>query len=238
MKRILIGISLSLVLVAATMAAVGVFLPKQYAFERSVFIEAEPAAVFPYINDLERWQEWTYWTGENVDGLEITYGETTAGKGASQTWVENDMNGKLLFTDSVPNERVSFETVIENYPPIHSSIVLESTTEKVQGTDGEEVEVSGTRVTWKSNGRLGNDPLSAWMGILAPSMMGKQYDHGLAALKKHFSTTAAQTNAPLDNGGEEAIDAEESEKGTDDNSDNNSDVNPSSDASTDSDDQD
>ena len=44
-------------------------------------------------------------------------------------------------------------------------------------------EGSGTRVTWTMNGDMGRNPLYHWFALAADSMVGKDFEAGLANLK-------------------------------------------------------
>ena len=47
--------------VLVTFMLIGLVLPGTWAAEASIQIEAAPAEVFPFLNDLSRWDTWTNW---------------------------------------------------------------------------------------------------------------------------------------------------------------------------------
>ena len=57
LKRLLIG----LVLVAAAFATAVWFQPDEYRLTRQIAIAAPAAAIFPRVNDLRHWDEWSPW---------------------------------------------------------------------------------------------------------------------------------------------------------------------------------
>ena len=54
LKRILLATGIFLLV----MLVVGFVLPTYWYAERSVLIQASPAVVFPYVNNLKKWREW------------------------------------------------------------------------------------------------------------------------------------------------------------------------------------
>ena len=44
-------------------------------------------------------------------------------------------------------------------------------------------EGAATRVTWTMDGDMGKNPIGRWFGLMMDSMVGKDFDAGLARLK-------------------------------------------------------
>ena len=64
MMRLVLGLGV-LVLI---LSAVALGLPARVTATRSVEINAPEYAVFPYVNNLRRYQDWTPWADRDPDG--------------------------------------------------------------------------------------------------------------------------------------------------------------------------
>src|SRR5262245_8881571 len=73
-------------LFALLLALLGFLLPSKYRVSRSVMIEAGPDAVFPLVNRLSRWPEWTAWTTNRDPSMVYVHQGAPEGVGAVQTW--------------------------------------------------------------------------------------------------------------------------------------------------------
>lgn len=205
MKKVLIAIPVFVISFGLLMTAIGALMPRDYAVERSMFIEGDPDEIFGYVEDLETWDEWTYWTSENIDGLEVTMGETTVGKGARKSWTENGVPGSITITEHQASEfpkSIETETQFGNYQPMVSVIEVNPTSQDITDEDGNVRKATGALVSWKSKGRVNADPMSGWFGILIPSMLGPSYDYSLSKLHdicvkaKDKETPKPNTDAP------------------------------------------
>jgi hypothetical protein len=107
LKRLLIGIVL--LLIAA--AVVVWFQPDDYRLTRSTVIAAPAAAIFPHVNDLRQWEDWSPWAKLDP-AAKVTFAGPQAGAGASFKWDGNDKvgAGTMTITESKPNERVATRT--------------------------------------------------------------------------------------------------------------------------------
>ena len=77
------------VILAAVLVVVGLFLPSKKYVERAVTITAPLPVIFTNVNNLKRRFRWDPWKGENP-GWEFTFGDIIAGKGASVAWNQKD----------------------------------------------------------------------------------------------------------------------------------------------------
>jgi len=76
---------------------IGYFLPTSFTVSKSTTISSTSAHIHEYVGDLNKWQTWTAWKGEDPD-IDITIGERTTGIGASQRWTDKHGGGALTFT--------------------------------------------------------------------------------------------------------------------------------------------
>jgi hypothetical protein len=147
----------------------GFLLPSSYAFQRSVVISASPQQIHEFVGDLQRWPEWTPWY-EMEPSIETTYGPTTTGVGASQTWTGESGGGDLMLTQSDPFTGIEYEMSFDGAFPS-------------DGTIRYEVTPGGTQVTWGMQGEVDNF-IARYMGLLMESMVGPSFETGLANLKE------------------------------------------------------
>lgn len=171
--RIAKRIPLLLLILAAFLAAVGMFLPASYRVERSVLIEAEPAAIDPYLSTLRRWPEWTPWTKEKYPGMEISFEGPESGVGAVYRWTgERTGNGMLRLTEADPQQGIAYDLRMDGEDHVSTGRI---SLEKASG---------GTKVTWANGGELGMNPLWRWLGLFLDRLMGADFESGLGKLKR------------------------------------------------------
>jgi len=182
LKKILIALGvvvLAFVLFAATR-------PATYHVERATSIVAPAAAIFAYTNDLHKWGAWSPW--EKLDpAAKKEYSGPETGVGSSYHWVGNkDVGeGNLTIQESVPNEKVGMK--LEFIKPFAAVCAVGLTTKQ----DGET-----TRTTWTIDGT--NNFIAKAMSVFMSmdKMMGKDFESGLANLKKLAEDDAKKAAAP------------------------------------------
>lgn len=84
MKWVLRGIFLIFALFAALITA-GYFLPSAQTIERSITIDAYPEDVFPFINDLKAYSQWSPLYAQIADA-QMIYGGADTGVGQTMAW--------------------------------------------------------------------------------------------------------------------------------------------------------
>ena len=177
--------------VIAVIALIGSLLPRSYDFQTSVIVDAPSAKIFPYLNSLRAWPDWSrQWNPDEIEELTITYNGAAEGVGAAQSWTDRRGDGKLWITESTANELVAFEMDFANFPRMSSRIELESSQPAGQ-----------TMVTWRSSGRLPAGPFYSYFGSFFSTRMRHEYEKSLAKLKQVVesdSTQAAQASEPGD----------------------------------------
>lgn len=81
--------------------------PTDFRVVRSTTVPAAPDAVFPHINDLKKWQEWSPWA--KIDpNCKVAFEGPVAGVGAKFSWAgNNDVGvGSMTITESKSPESV------------------------------------------------------------------------------------------------------------------------------------
>lgn len=167
LKRLIFGILL-LVLV---MVAVAFALPNQVSVERSTVINSLEADIFPYLNNLKKFNSWSPWAARDPETHYVFTGPVR-GKGARMEWDSDTVGtGTMEITATELNKSVM--------------VALDF---GVQGKANARYRLSpsgaGTRVTWGFETEVGNNPLKRWMSLLFDRWIGKDYEEGLANLKK------------------------------------------------------
>ncbi len=156
----------------------GFLLPSSYALERSVLIQASPEQIHQLVGDLRRWPEWSPW--DDMDpSIETTYGSSTTGVGASQSWTADSGGGELTFTQSDPLNGIEYDMSLDG---AFSCV----------GVVHYEVIPTGTQVTWSMSGEMDNF-IGRYMALLMNSMVGPAFEAGLGKLK-----TAAEALPAMD----------------------------------------
>ena len=179
MKKLIVIV---LVLLGLVVAAGQVMSP-ECKLSKSIVIKAPMAKVHEYVGDLKNWPTWEPWTDKEAGGdptIKTTYGATTAGVGAHQSWTGKDGDGELTFTKSDPATGIAYDMAfIQGDTKIPSKGWL-----TYKAVDG------GTEVTWGMDGNFDMSCLGGaikWGRLMLPMMKGgieDMFDFGLAKLKK------------------------------------------------------
>ena len=149
----------------------GLLLPANSHLQRSVVIERPPAEVFATLNSFQRFNEWSPWFDLDPNA-KYTYSGPIAGVGAKMAWVGNSAvgSGSQEIIESVPGDR------IVNALDFGGSQAMAGYRLAAEG--------SGTRVSWSMDSAHGYHPVNRWFGaLLLDSVVGKDYEKGLAKLK-------------------------------------------------------
>ena len=149
--------------------------PDAYHVERSATIDAPAATVFAQINDLSVWKEWSPWEKRDP-AMKRTLSANTSGVGATYAWEGNkDVGkGKMAIVDSRPGEKVAER--LEFVEPFQSQADITFALKAETPTT--------TKVTWAMDGK--HNFVSKAFSVVKPmdGMIGKDFEEGLAGLKK------------------------------------------------------
>jgi uncharacterized protein YndB with AHSA1/START domain len=159
-------------LLAAVLFIGGLFLSSNFSVSRSVSIQAAPEKIFPLIADPRQWKQWSVWN-QRDPAMAITYSGPPAGAGAAWEWKSKaEGDGKMTFTAVEPGRRLAYDLYFPDFGTTSS------------GDLSLKPEGAATQVTWVMNGNMGSNPLFRWMALFADSMVGKDFEGGLANLKR------------------------------------------------------
>ena len=169
MKTVLKGLLYLVVLLAVVFVIGGFLLPARTHVERSITIERPPGEVHAILDSYKRFNEWSPWY-DIEPTAKYSYSGPESGVGATMNWEGAKVGkGSQRITESVPQLKVV------NTMDLDGNVALGTFSLQAQGT--------GTRVTWALDSEHGNNLVSRWFGLLLDSMVGKDYDKGLAKLK-------------------------------------------------------
>jgi effector-binding domain-containing protein len=180
MKKALGYLGVALV-VLAVLAVAGTFLlPREAHVERSVAIARPPCTVYALVDGWGRFTAWSPWS-EQDPSTTYEYSGPAEGVGAAMSWKSEELgDGAQQITAAKDCESVDVTVAFEGMGESPQTWRLEA-------RDG------GTVATWGMTVELGNNPLMRVMGTQMDSMIGPDFDRGLAKLK-----ALAETLPPTD----------------------------------------
>ncbi len=179
-RKIALTLFVLIAVAAVAIFAIASTRPATYHVERSTLTAASPSAVYTVLNDLHRFPEWSPW--QKLDpAMKITHEGPASGVGAKYTWAGNkDVGeGRMTITESTPDqsvvEKLEFLKPWASTCDVHFTII----------PDGD-----GSKVTWAMDGT--NDMMAKVMSLFMSmdSMIGKDFDAGLANLKRLTDSAA------------------------------------------------
>ena len=175
--KFLKGLLITLFVLAVIFVGVGFLLPSGVHVERSTVIQAEPAQIFPYVNNYRRFNEWSPWVPRDPNA-EYTFAGPEEGVGAKMTWrSDNEQvgSGTQEIIESTPNEKVVTALDFGEMGTAQAGFQLQP-------------EDSGTKVIWSLDTPPTSNPIERWFGLLLDSLIGADYEEGLTRLKKKVET--------------------------------------------------
>lgn len=175
--RLIRNILFSLVILIVIFLAGAYVLPAKVTVSRDITINAPAARVFPHMNDLRKFQNWSPWAGIDVD-MKLVFSGAEKGKGQVAAWTSKDPNvgsGSQTITESILDKRVVTKLDF-------GEMGFATATLDLSPGDG------GSKVTWSFETKLGSNPMMRWMGLLFDNWVGTDYEKGLKALKKIVET--------------------------------------------------
>ncbi|TZF80816.1 SRPBCC family protein [Pedobacter sp. BS3] len=171
MKFLKILVSI-IVIIAAIYVLVGLALPKTYFISRSAEIQAADSVVFNNVADLNQFVKWEPWSKMDTTA-KVEIKGTPAQPGHCYTWHgKKTGEGQMEIIHLEPNKQVDFKLAF--IQPWQSVADTKFIFEPIN---------QGTKVTWTMSGE-NKSFLERWMMLCMKGSMEKQFDEGLADLKK------------------------------------------------------
>jgi carbon monoxide dehydrogenase subunit G len=175
------------VVVVVLIAGVLIFAatkPDKFRVQRAASIKAPPEKIFAFLNDFRRWDAWSPWEKKDP-AMKRTFGAATSGKGAVYAWKGNkDVGqGRMEIAESVPPFKITLK--LDFVKPFEAHNIVQFTLEPKGNV---------TNVTWAMQGDTPYFAKIIHVFINMDSMVGKDFETGLANLKaaaenKLLSTT-------------------------------------------------
>ena len=164
------------IVVAVLIAGVLIFAatkPDTFRVQRAASIKAPPQKVFALVNDFNRWGAWSPWEKKDP-AMKRTFGAATSGKGAVYTWEGNKNvgQGRMEIAESVPPSKVTI--TLDFVKPFEAHNIVEFTLEP---------KGDATNVKWAMQGDTPYFAKIIHVFINMDSMVGKDFEAGLASLK-------------------------------------------------------
>ena len=164
-RNILIG----LVVLVAAAVGVAFVLPQHPHTQRETIVAASPEQVFSVVNDMSRWNDWAPWFKMDPD-MKQKFDGPGKGVGAKLSWTSEKFGkGSMTVIESTPFSQIKEALDFDGN--------LATATFTFTPADG------GTKVVWSFDSDAGMNPVARYFGLLVDSMVGKDYETGLASLK-------------------------------------------------------
>jgi len=154
---------------------VSFFLPSTAHVERSLEMNCAPEAVFPLVNNLKNWDQWSPW--HKKDSLmKKTYGNVFEGQGASYSWESEHSQvgkGSLEFSKVNPNQLIK------------SKMFFMEGGDAALGEFRFEKTATGCKVVWTMDADMSKPfAIGKYFGLMMDGMVGKDFEQGLNELKR------------------------------------------------------
>lgn len=166
---------LSLIIVAIIVLALVVVAmqPDKFSVSRSITINAARVDVFPHVNDLRKWENWSPWAKLDPDA-KSEFEVAESGIGALMRWEGNKDVGKgsMEIIESISAEFIKLQLIFLK--------PMQGTSYATFRFDNEN---DMTKVTWEMTGH--NNFMAKAVGLVmnCDKMVGGYFETGLANLK-------------------------------------------------------
>jgi Polyketide cyclase / dehydrase and lipid transport len=181
LKKILIGIAA----IAVLLVAIAFALPRQFKVEREVAMNATPAVIYPLIATPKYWPEWGVWSKRDRT-MVTTFSGAASGKGAKWAWKSKaEGDGEMEFIAEEPLKSLTYQLKFPDFSSaIMGTLIITPLGDNV------------SKVTWKSEGDLGNNPIARYFGLMMDKMLGADFVASLDGLKALAEKKALEKPAP------------------------------------------
>ena len=160
-----------IILLLLILGIIGYLLPTEYSISKTTTISSAPAHIHEYVGDLDKWQTWTPWKGEDPS-IEITNSEKTTGIGASQSWTDKRGGGSLRFTSWSPEKGIEYDIYFDGGKYTSKSAIQYDSSSETR-----------TRVNWYLEGDMSMPIIGGYFALFMKYSIGKMFNDGLTQLK-------------------------------------------------------
>jgi hypothetical protein len=165
---------------AIVLLAVAYLLPRKWQVQRSIVINAPPAAIYRLVANMKTgWPQSSAFDCEDPD-IRYTHSGPDEGVGAQRDWTSKRMgDGTQKVVKADPGTGVEFQLQMRS-----NGLLL-------TGNSAFEPAGTGTKVTWTDSGEVGSNPLHRYLVTFLDRMMGDTFEKSLAVLKQKAEAAAA-----------------------------------------------
>ena len=174
MFEIIAIVAVVLAIAVAVVLILAATKPDTFSVRRAATVRAPPERIFPLINDFHQWGSWSPWEHKDP-AMKRTYSGADSGKGAVYAWDGNKNvgSGRMeILEASLPSKIV---IKLDFFAPFEAHNTAEFTM-LPQG--------DATNLTWVMHGPLVFMAKVMHVFINMDKMIGKDFEAGLANLKK------------------------------------------------------
>jgi uncharacterized protein YndB with AHSA1/START domain len=174
MLEIIAAVAMILAIAIAAVLILAATKPNKLRVERTATIKAPAETIFPLINDFRKWRTWSPYETKDP-AMKRTYGGAESGKSATYAW-DGDRNvgsGRMEILDASAPQKIVIK--LDFFTPFEGHNTAEFTM-LPQG--------DGTHVTWLMYGPANFMSKLIQVFINLDNMIGKDFEAGLANLKK------------------------------------------------------
>lgn len=166
--------SLGVITVLILFIGVALLLPSGYDVKEQVFINKSSQDIFPYIENLRKWNDWAFKLEEEGSRLKPEYSGPDEGVGAVHTWMSYDgASAALRVIDTEPFSEVKLQMSTNEGTFVSDMHFLLEETE------------NGTLVIWEEKGDFGFQLTTRVIAFIAnyDERVSDQYQAALEELK-------------------------------------------------------
>lgn len=191
MSRLIIGNrfkkgTLFLLSIILLLVVIGVLLPSSYHVERSTQIKNSSKAIFPYLNNLQKWGAWTSLNVTKDYSLEQQFFGSNQGIGSEMDYHGDKLGkGKIKIVDNELDDHVSFSLLINNRFDTDGNIKIESQSEM------------DSKVTISLHGDVGFHLPNRYIILMMNNIAGSLFEESLNRLKMVVETKKSRPTEGL-----------------------------------------
>jgi uncharacterized protein YndB with AHSA1/START domain len=173
MLKILAIVAVILVVAILGLLAYASTRPDTFRVQRAAAIKAPPERIFPLVNDLQAWRNWSPYERKDPE-MQRSFSGPAAGVGARYAWAGDKTvgSGSMEIVESLPNRRIAMR--LDFIKPFESTNQAEFTLEPAGDS---------TMVTWAMTGPLTLMFKLVHLVLDVDAMVGRDFEAGLADLK-------------------------------------------------------
>jgi uncharacterized protein YndB with AHSA1/START domain len=174
MLKTIATIAVVLAIAVAIVLILAATKPDTFSVQRAAIVSAPPEKIFPLIDDFHQWGSWSPYEHKDP-AMKRTYGGAASGKGAIYAW-EGDKNvgkGRMEILEASAPSKIVIK--LDFFTPFEAHNMAEFT--MLPQDDA-------TKVSWRMHGPAPFMARIMHVFINIDNMVGKDFEVGLANLKR------------------------------------------------------